>query len=82
MLICGKKREKMKTHEKLEKIFQDAFGVEKLTDDMSIDTVEGWDSMAHVALIMTLQKEFDISITPQQAIELTDVASIKKMLNI
>jgi acyl carrier protein len=68
----------MTTHEKLEKIFRDAFGVNKLTDDLSIDTVEGWDSMAHVALIMTLQKEFDVSISPQEAIELTDVASIKK----
>ena len=71
----------MTTHEKLEKIFQDAFGVEKLTDDMSIDTVEGWDSMAHVALIMTLQKEFNLTTTPAQAIELTDVASIKQLLD-
>ncbi|MBL7215657.1 MAG: acyl carrier protein [Phycisphaerae bacterium] len=70
----------MTTHEKLEQIFHDAFGVEKLTDDMSIDTVEGWDSMAHVALIMTLQKEFNITISPQKAIELTDVASIKQLL--
>ena len=71
----------MTTHDKLEKIFQDAFGVDKLADDMSIDTVEGWDSMAHVALIMTLQKEFDITISPQQAIETTDVDSIKQLLN-
>lgn len=49
-------------NEKLETIFQDAFGIEKLTDDMSIDTVDGWDSMAHVALIMTLQKEFNVTI--------------------
>lgn len=70
----------MNTHEKLEQIFQAAFGIEKLTDDLSIDTVEGWDSMAHVALIMTLQQEFGVSITPAVAIELTDVASIKNYL--
>lgn len=71
----------MTVHEKLETIFRDAFGVKTLTDDLSIETVEGWDSMAHVALIMTLQKEFNITITPAQAIELTDVAAIKKRLN-
>ena len=71
----------MTTYEKLEQIFRDAFGIEKLTDDLSIDTVEGWDSMAHVALIMTLQKEFNVTITPQQAIELVDVASIKQLLS-
>lgn len=71
----------MNTDEKLEQIFRDAFGVEKLTDDLSIDTVEGWDSMAHVALIMTLQKEFNVEIPPADAIELTDVAAIIKFLN-
>jgi acyl carrier protein len=70
----------MTLHDKLEKIFQQAFGIEKLTDEMSIDTVQGWDSMAHVALIMALQQEFSVSISPAQAIELTDVASIKKYL--
>lgn len=72
----------MTIHEKLETIFRDAFGVEKLTDDLSIETVEGWDSMAHVALIMTLQKEFDISISPEQAIELTDIKVIKNFLDL
>jgi len=70
----------MTTHNKLQKIFHDAFGVDQLTDDLSIDTVDGWDSMAHVALIMTLQKEFGVSIAPADAIELTDVAAIKKFL--
>lgn len=70
----------MTLHDKLETIFKDAFGVEQLTDDMSIDTVDGWDSMAHVALIMALQKEFDITITPADAIELTDVAAVKNFL--
>lgn len=70
----------MTVHEKLEKIFKDAFGVSVLTDEMSIDTVEGWDSMAHVALIMALQKEFAVSISPEQAIELTTVSAIKAYL--
>jgi len=70
----------MTNDEKLQQIFKDAFGVETLSDDLSIDTVDGWDSMAHVALIMTLQKEFNVSISPADAIELTDVASIKAFL--
>ena len=65
---------------KLQTIFKDAFGIETLADEMSIDTVDGWDSMAHVALIMTLQKEFSVSVPPAQAIELIDVASIKTFL--
>ena len=71
----------MPLHDKLQTIFQEAFGIETLTDEMSIDTVDGWDSMAHVALVMTLQKEFNVSIAPADAIELTDIASIKAFLN-
>lgn len=70
----------MTSDEKLREIFKNAFGTECLTDDLSIDNVPGWDSMAHVALIMTLQQEFGISISPAQAVELTDVASIKNLL--
>lgn len=67
-------------HNTLETIFKETFAVQHLSDDMSIETVDGWDSMAHVALIMALQKEFNVSIAPQDAIELTDVAAIKKYL--
>jgi acyl carrier protein len=66
--------------EQLEKIFHQAFGVDKINMDMSIDNVEGWDSMAHVGLIMELQKEFKISISPADAIELTSVEKIIKYL--
>ena len=64
----------------LTKIFKESFGVDAIDDSMSIDNVKGWDSMAHVGLIMALQKEFGISISPAQAIELTDIAGIKKIL--
>jgi len=62
--------------DKLEKIFRQSFEIEKLTEDLSIDNVPGWDSMAHVGLILALQKEFAISIPPVDAIELTSVKNI------
>ncbi len=65
---------------RLEMLFKDAFGIDMLTDEMSIETVDGWDSMAHGGLILALQKEFGVSISPMQALELTDVAAIKRFL--
>ena len=47
---------------------------------MSIDNVSGWDSMGHVGLMMALQSEFGVSISPAVSIELTDIANIKKFL--
>ncbi len=66
--------------EKLRQIFQQSFDVKEIDNSMSIENVKGWDSMAHVGLMLALQKEFDVSISPAEAIELTDVAAIKKFL--
>jgi acyl carrier protein len=62
--------------DRLEKIFRQSFEIEQFTEDLSIDNVPGWDSMAHVGLILALQKEFGISIPPINALELTSVKNI------
>ena len=61
-------------------IFQQSFGVDHIDDSMSINNVEGWDSMGHVGLMMALQKEFGVSIPSIKAIELTSIVSIKAFL--
>lgn len=66
--------------DRLETIFRQSFEIEKFTEDLSIDNVPGWDSMAHVGLILALQKEFGLSIPPAEAIELTSVEGIIKYL--
>ena len=66
---------------RLETIFRQSFEIEKFTEDLSIDNVPGWDSMAHVGLILALQKEFAISIPPADAIELTSVRNIIQYLD-
>jgi acyl carrier protein len=67
-------------NDKLNKIFQQAFGVSPVTDAMSFLNVPGWDSMAHVALMLALEREFGVSIPPASAVDLTDVAAIRKYL--
>jgi acyl carrier protein len=66
--------------DRLEVIFRQSFEIGKFTEDLSIDNVAGWDSMAHVGLILALQKEFVISIPPADAIELTTVKNIIQYL--
>jgi acyl carrier protein len=65
---------------RLETIFRQSFEIERFTEDLSIDNVPGWDSMAHVGLILALQKEFGVSIPPIDALELTSVSNIMKYL--
>ena len=67
--------------DRLETIFRQSFEIGKFTEDLSIDNVAGWDSMAHVGLILALQKEFGLSIPPADAVELTTVKSIINYLS-
>jgi acyl carrier protein len=62
--------------DRLEAIFRQSFEIERFTEDLSIENVKGWDSMAHVGLILALQKEFGVSIPPADALELTSVKNI------
>ncbi|MGA2677718.1 MAG: acyl carrier protein [Sedimentisphaerales bacterium] len=66
--------------DRLETIFRQSFEIEQFTEDLSIDNVPGWDSMAHVGLILALQKEFAVSIPPADAIELISVKNIIRYL--
>lgn len=67
--------------DRVEAVFRQSFEIEKFTEDLSIDNVPGWDSMAHVGLILALQKEFGVSISPADAIELTSVKNIIRYLS-
>ena len=66
--------------DRLESIFRQSFEIEQFTEDLSIENVTGWDSMAHVGLILALQKEFKVTISPADAIALTSVKNIIQYL--
>ena len=50
--------------------------VDQIHDDASPDTLDEWDSLAHVQLVFDLEKEFSIEIPPDEAIELETFTSV------
>lgn len=48
--------------EQMQSVFRSVFGDDELTlrDEMTADDIEGWDSMAHINLIIALEKHFKI----------------------
>lgn len=58
------------------------FGVPRSTvsDASSSATVSGWDSLNHVMLILELEKTFGVSFTAEEALSMTDVRTIKQVL--
>lgn len=51
-----------------------------VSETSSQQTLDGWDSLAHIHLIMAIEAEFGVSFTPDQAIEMTSVAAIATAL--
>jgi len=60
------------------------FGVapSAINDATSSDTIDAWDSMNHLHLVVALEAEFGVSFEPEQAVELTSVRAIAHALGV
>lgn len=67
---------------KLKQVLADVFGVEVSTigETTSIDTVEEWDSVKHLNLVLALEAEFDITLTEEETVEILSYPLIKVVL--
>lgn len=68
--------------EKVCEILSQVMGVrsEELNDDSSPDTVENWDSLRHMNLILALEEEFEVQFTDEQIIDMMNVKLILLIL--
>lgn len=58
---------KTEIYGKLEEIFRDLLDDDafKLTEDVSMDTLEAWDSLLHITLIAAVEDEFRIHLSDE-----------------
>ena len=64
--------------EQVRKILSDVFMVDlaEVTVDSSPETIESWDSINHLNLVLSLEQEFGLSIDPNRIPELDSVRAI------
>ena len=57
------------------RLISEVFGVpvDLIDDESSPDTIESWDSEGHINLILSLEAEFGISLSPEDAMEMLSV---------
>lgn len=48
----------------------------QLTPEMTADDVDGWDSLAHIRLILSIQKAFNIKFSPVEMNRLKNVGDL------
>lgn len=67
---------------KLHKVIANIFGVPEnsICDDSSPDNIENWDSVNHIHLLIALEEEFGVELTPEDSIEMLSVKLVKMIL--
>jgi acyl carrier protein len=68
--------------DRVRRLIASTFGVpfESVSGASGSDSIEAWDSMNHLHLIVALEGEFNVSFEPEEAIALTSVHAIEQAL--
>lgn len=53
---------------------------DQVSDDLEYGSIEGWDSLSHVNLMLKLEALYDLEIDEDTMIELTTVRAIKNFI--
>ena len=55
--------------------------VEEISEDSSLDSIESWDSIRHLNLILALEEEFEITIPDEEVGNLVNYKLIELTVN-
>ncbi|RTE07929.1 acyl carrier protein [Paenibacillus whitsoniae] len=69
--------------QKLKAIFAEALGISEsiVVDDLLYNSIEQWDSIAHMSLIAAIDEGFDIMMDTDDVIDLSSFAKAKEILS-
>jgi acyl carrier protein len=54
--------------------------LDQVTASASRDSVPGWDSLAHVNLVLALEQQFDLQFLPEEMMEMLSVELIAMLI--
>lgn len=68
--------------EKLQDVFRHVFDMKNLeiSDSMTANDIEEWDSLMHINLIIGIEKEFSIKLTVGELTQLRNVGDAIKLI--
>ena len=71
------------TDDKLRDCFARSLGIapERVTDDLAYNSIKEWDSVAHMALVVELETEFDVMFDTDDILGMSTVAKAREILS-
>jgi len=72
----------MNNEQKLREIFASALqiSIDRVTDDLTYNTIPEWDSIAHMTLIAEIDNEFDTMLDTDDVLDMSSFAKAKEIL--
>lgn len=67
---------------KLADVFSEALGIDKnrVNDELSYNTIEEWDSVAHMQLIAALEDAFEIMLDTDEILDMSSFAKARSII--
>jgi acyl carrier protein len=74
--------DELRIYERLAQVFEDVFDEEsiKVTPELSAKDVDGWDSLTHIRLILTVEKAFRIKVSTSEIGKLQNVGDLVSLI--
>jgi acyl carrier protein len=72
----------MNTKEILNGVFQLVFEDDtiQITDEMTADDIDGWDSLSHVNLIVAVETQFNIRFSQKELLTFKNVGDLRRTI--
>jgi acyl carrier protein len=68
--------------EKIKEIMKRVFNMDTVSDEISQQNCDKWDSLNHLNLIIEIEEEFNVSFEPEEIAEMKSLEKIEGILNI
>ena len=68
---------------KLKEVISNVLGVpiELINDNSSPDSISKWDSLSHLNLVMAIEAEFEVELTPEDSMDMLSVKLIRMIVS-
>jgi acyl carrier protein len=71
-------------HERMQTVFRNVFNEPdlRLSDELTAAEVPGWDSLAHIGLMFSLEAEFGVTFTDNELSLLDNVGQLRRVVEL